>query len=124
MTAAERIAYEHGGRIVLDRRERETHQRRAFRAYVDGESQANLAFACANKWRESAILTDTRTRIIFNICGLKTPNYLKFREKMCYPYLSFLGKQGENTKTSTKNSKKGQIRVAGHSMGNFSLKLT
>lgn len=40
MTHAERIAFEHGRRIVIDRRERETAQRRAFRAYVDGESQA------------------------------------------------------------------------------------
>ena len=37
---AYRAAFEHGRRVVLDRRERETAQRRAFRAYVDGESQA------------------------------------------------------------------------------------
>jgi hypothetical protein len=35
-----RAAFEHGRRVVLERRESETQQRRAFRAYVDGESQA------------------------------------------------------------------------------------
>lgn len=33
-----RAAFEHGRRVVLERRESETQQRRAFRAYVDGES--------------------------------------------------------------------------------------
>ena len=37
---AYRADYERGRRIVIDRRERETAQRRAFRAYVDGEFQA------------------------------------------------------------------------------------
>jgi len=38
VTGAERIAFEHGRRVVRDRRDAETQQRRAFRAYIDAES--------------------------------------------------------------------------------------
>jgi len=38
MTGAERIAFEAGRRCVLDRRDAEAQQRRAFRAYIDAES--------------------------------------------------------------------------------------